>query len=541
MSFTSLLRGVKVSRRLEEILVVLARHELGFLLKEARITHLLPWQHRVRQSYGEGQGMDPVRLRLIFEELGGTFIKLGQLLSMRPDLVPHEYCDELRKLQDAVPPFSYAEARAVIRDELGDQAAAFRRIEEKPIASASIGQVYRATLHDGKAVVIKVQRPHEKARYAIDIDILERLAAVIHGVYADLPFDAAEIVREFKDYTDAEFDYTIEAETIGRFYRNFFERPDVRIPQVRPELSTRRVLTMEYMEGASIATLARIKGMRRYKEAMLRRFLSAMLQQILADGLFHADPHPGNVFVERNTLIFLDFGIVGYLGPEDRHAIRKIFLSILSRDTGTLARGLIAIGVAKSSVDRSALEEDIQRYFSAYYDSDVGRISLRDLFLHLFAVVRKHDLRMPTHFVLLGKALMTTESVIQQIDPGFNLIKESMRYGRALEGRGLRARISPGKVLASAGRLRDFLFSLPERSEDISYKLDEFNENVDRIHTDLGTLTRTIDHSVKTIALSLLFFGFLIVGYVLRNAYSWLFYGLAVVLMLMLIVDYFRR
>src|SRR4030042_1054576 len=407
-------RGIK---RFEQVLHVLTKYELDYFLERAGLKR--------KGLFGKKKSARPVELRMIFEELGGSFIKLGQLLSLRPDLIPREYLYELSKLQDDVEPFSYEEVEHVIKAELKKPVKKlFRSFEKKPVASASIGQVHVAKLKSGKKVAVKVMRPGIKTLVETDLEILDYFARLFKHHVKQSIVDPEEIFAEFKRYTENELDYLKEAHNIKHFYDNFRKDRKIRIPRVYGSLTTHRVLTMEFIEGVELKKI--IMQPARHKRAntkeISRLLVESVMKQIFIDGFFHADPHPANILVRKNTIGFIDFGIVGRLDEELKEKLGFLFISLIQRNVDGVVSSLISLNMVESDVDAAALKRDIRDAIGAYYDTTIDRVDVAELFFRSISVARKHNIKLPSDLVLLGKALITLQGVGIMLNPGFNLI-----------------------------------------------------------------------------------------------------------------------
>src|SRR3989344_1560988 len=306
----SIVTTIKEVSRLRQIAVVLAEQELFFLVDRLKLKRHLPLNHQPR--YLQNKSDLPRRLRLAMENLSGAFIKLGQLLSLRADLIPKEYAQEFSRLQDEVKPFKFEKVKEVIEKEFQKSLSEiFIKFDPNPIAAASVGQVHKAMLNNGKIVAVKVQRPGIEKIFEVDIALLYHLAVLLEKHYPELKdYNLVDIVKEFEEYTKNELDYICEARNIDVFHSNFKDDP-IKIPKVYWEYTTRRVLTMEFINGVKIT---QVKSNRRM---YVRQIVESYLKQTMEYGIFHADPHPGNIFVmENQRLALLDFGIVGHISGE---------------------------------------------------------------------------------------------------------------------------------------------------------------------------------------------------------------------------------
>jgi ubiquinone biosynthesis protein len=414
-------------QRLRQIFSVLARHGYGHLierlgLRDSRVLGVIFPQPSTQTA------SNPERIRLALEELGPTFVKFGQILSIRPDLVPLSYTDEFSKLQDNVPPFTFEEVQDQVRIELGAEVQElFRSFDTKPVASASLSQVHRASLKDGTPVAVKVQRPGIKPLIESDIDLLYLLARMAERSIPELGFYAPrKVVREFERAIMRELDFTIEASNAERFRRNFVGNPDIYFPGVYSEFSGKRVLTMDYVEGVKIVDIPLFGYDPR---AVARLGLRAVVEMIFRDGFFHADPHPGNVFVlEGNRIAYLDLGQVGRVSEEIRQKMLLLLLSIIREDFEEVVQILYKIGIKEDEVDMSEFRADVIDICEKHFGKPLKHMELGAFIKDLLEGSLRHRIRIPYEYALMCKALITMEGVGKTLDPDINIFKESHPY-----------------------------------------------------------------------------------------------------------------
>jgi ubiquinone biosynthesis protein len=449
-----------LANRYRQISQVLARFGLGFL---------------VGSRLGTATAR-PERLRLALEELGPTFIKLGQILSTRVDLLPAEYIDELTKLQDAAPSLPAETVHAILSEELGPAAEAkFASFDDAPLAAASIGQTHAATLRDGTGVVVKVRRPGVVERIDQDIAVLEDLATVaVRRWPLAQDYDVGELVEEYAEGLRQETDYLREARNAQRFADDFRSDSTIHIPRVFNELSTVRVLTMERISGHKLVELARRDAGEIDRHQVATRLTQMVLAMIFRHGFFHADPHPGNFFVEPDGRIgVVDFGLVGSLDARARDRLAWALIAFASVDPDRQVDALIDLGVVRRRIDRASLRRDMERLFTRYYGSSVGDIAVAAMIEDLVSVMRRHHLQLPSNFALLLKTIVMHEGLAVQLDPGFNLATVMTPYARQL----IRYQLSPAR------RARRF----GEAGLDAMRLSEQFAQQAGRI---LGTVER---------------------------------------------------
>lgn len=440
-----------VLRRYREIAAVLSRHGLGYWTAEVGLARYLPFH---RGLFGHPRRADPYtradHLRLSLEELGPAFIKLGQILSTRPDLVPSDWAAELAKLQEQAPPVPWGQVQAKIERELGTAGRALLAgIDPAPLAAASLAQVHRATLPSGEEVVVKVQRPGVRSQVKLDLAVLRGLAHRAAAREAWRPYDPEALVAEFSSTIVAELDYVRERQNLARFAKRLGNDAGVRVPRVYPALSGPKVLTLEYVEGVRVDDVSGLAALAVDPVELARRLARLLFRSALEWGHFHADPHPGNFRVTpRGELVILDFGMMGRLGRAERHRILELVLAVVEADGTRATERLIDLGVEASPLQATALEADLGRLLAEYVESPLGGIPMGDVLDQLLATIRAHQLKLPTHLALFTKTILMAEGVGRQLDPGFRLTP----HLKPLFWRALIDRLSPENVAAG---LRD--------------------------------------------------------------------------------------
>src|SRR3989344_8080504 len=415
-------------KRLSQIIDVLFKHELGYIIDKLKLKPLLPVSKRIKNEKFEPNSLMPKHLRLAMEELGATFIKLGQLLSLRPDLIPKEYCKEFSRLQDNVRPVPFAEIKKVIESEFKKPInEIFLKFNEVPIASASIGQVHKAILKDNEIVAVKVQRPGIKDLFDADIDILYHLASLIEHHFPSLEgIRPVEIVKEFEKYTKSELDYTTEASNIDAFYANFKNSKHIKIPKVYWNYTTQKVLTMQFMHGKKLGTDAKFIALKSSKSAVINNIINSFITQVIDYGMFHADPHPGNILLlGNNKIALLDFGIVGKITPDIREHMESMFIGLVKPDKDLLIDSLVNLGFIEGGINTSDLKKDLSQHLGKYYGSSLKEVNTSEVIYDLLALIRKYNIKLPVNFILLLKSIITIEGFGKELNPNFVFVKET--------------------------------------------------------------------------------------------------------------------
>ena len=500
-----IVQGFRDANRIRKIVTVFTKYGFGHFFEDLKLHSYLPYMGRQRfaDKILTMKQSDSVRLRKAFEELGPTFVKLGQLLSLRPDLINEEYCKEFRKLRDDIASFSFDKVKEIIKKDLKQEFnEIFTSFKEIPIASASIGQVHEAILKNGERVAVKVQRPDIKEMIRDDIDIMYHLEELFSAHSEKLKnINLKEIIREFERYTKEELDYTVEGRHISRFYRNFKDDFAVRVTKVYWDYSSKRVLTMSFIEGMKIGE---IKG-QFDRGKIAKTIVNSFFKQVFEFGFFHADPHPANILVLRSDRIaFLDFGIVGKLDEETRENLTDLFIALIRKDMEGIVNGFASIGIISREVDNHEFREDLIDYLGEYYDRRLEDINPGRLLYSVMNLGVKYGAKIPVDLVLLSKGMITAEGLGRELDPKFNLIEESRPYVEHL----IKKRISPLKLfkgtLLDLLNLRKDFSKLPKHTSEILERLKEGQLKLQLEHKDVAELEREVGRSSNKIVLGVI-------------------------------------
>jgi len=524
---TGIRRGIRNTRRAAEVITVLAKHGFRQLLADTGIERIIGLGQelllRNRHEVSQSRPLE-VRFREALEELGGTFIKLGQVLSTRPDLVPQEFSDELRRLRADCPRVAWPAIQESLDHEFGGRLSIlFAWIDEEPLAAASIAQVHAARLADGTEVVLKILRPGIEELIAADMDILSEIAALLETRFQQLGYSPAETVREFQRELQREVDMHHEGRSTDQLRRLFSDQSDIHFPVVHWHASTRRVLTLQRIHGTLLSRMDYSALTPERRRRIVASGARAVFRQCLEFGLFHADPHPGNIFVcPDDTLCFIDCGMTGRI---DRQTQQDLALLVLAVINGDLEGVLDAVSALCSPdplirMDRS-FRRDAADFTARFERGTIQSLDMAELLNEFFSLLKRYRLRCPADLVFLIKALSTIQGVAREIDPEFDLIA----HGRPQLEKLIRDRCSAGAV---AARLRSAVWryvslaeDLPDEVRDVLDQLRRREFSVNLRHHGIDRLNdNTLEHASGTIAVGLVITGLLIASSVLILAES---------------------
>ncbi len=507
------LGGARDLGRAQEIAAVLVKHGLGDLVRRmgladalARAGHVL----HLEQADALARLEPPVQVRRALEELGPTFVKLGQILAGRADLFGPEWIAEFGRLHSRVPPVPLEDLRPQLREDLGGEPeAVFARFDPEPFAAASIAQVHRARLHDGTEVVVKIRRPGIHDKIEADLRLLERVAGAVEEDWPALkPYRPRALVREFAKSRRRELDLAAERRHAERSAANLAALPEVVIPRVHWAYTHERVNVQDWIDGVPGEDLARIVEAGLDPKLLARRGARAVLKMIVEDGFFHADPHPGNVFyLPGNRLAFIDFGMVGQLSRRRREELLSLLLGLVERRPQAVADVLIdwadQHGGAARQTDLAALEDEIEAFVQQYHGTPLAQLHLGQMLADVTAILREHRLALPGDLALLIKAFISLEGMGRGLDPGFHMASEALPMLRQV----LRARYKPRAIGQRAwNTLRD-AFAMAERlPHDVSRALRNIRRGRLQLHIDVAHVKRVgdqLDRAANRLALAL--------------------------------------
>ncbi len=411
------------------------------------------------------------RVRMVLEELGPSFVKLGQVMSGRPDMVPAELITELEKLQDSVPSFPTADAIDIVEDELGDSIEVlFKEFSDKPIAAASIAQVHRAVLHDGDIVAIKVQRPDISQIIETDLEIMQDMATLAERHFREIEIlDVAGIVKEFGRAIRKELDFNIEAANLERFATNFRSDETVYVPRLYRHLTTARIITMEFVEGTKFVNAQQFLQAGFDPELIAGRGADLVLKQVFDHGFFHADPHGGNMVVlPDNVICFFDYGMMGHIGEVYRGYLADMILGVVNHDPALMTKAVVKLGKVRIVEDMGKLEADVGDFMESYNYRPLKELKVGAMLQEFVKLLLEHRLKVQPDFYLLIRAIVTIEGVGRKLSPDFDMVQHTKPFAKKLAEERLSLKKMAKDIYATSLDLVMLLRDIPaERRESI--------------------------------------------------------------------------
>ena len=489
-------------KRLNEIIKVLNDYKFGYIAEKTKLKSKIPFKGKSKyESIEELDSSLPARIRLALQELGTTFIKLGQMLSTRPDLVGDEIAAELTKLQDDVPPVDLEIIKSTIETELSNSTEdLFSEFEEEALGSASIGQVHKVVLKNGDKVAIKIQKPGVEEIIHKDITIMRFLAKRINDYMPQFRINnLPRIVDEFERSILKEIDYNQEAINIIRFDNNFKEDKTVYVPKVYKKYSTEKVLTMELIEGKKISDV--INSDEGYDKPLIaKREINSFFKQVLIDGFFHADPHPANVYIlDDNVVCFLDYGMMGILDQEFREDLADLVIHYLENNVKGVMNQLVYMGIINENIDMKAFKNDLTGIMYRFYG--VGLNEMHGGLNGLISLMRKYNVQVPGEFSLLVRGIALVEDTVERLDPNFDPVEEFKPMARSV----MRQKVSPSRTIDF---IKDNIFEvehlmkiLPQGLSKVLYRIEEGKINIEVEHKDLERISNKLSTALIIAAL----------------------------------------
>ncbi len=500
--------------RYRRILTIFAQHGFGSLLEQWGLDRYLLTPVRViRRRDADLEHYSPAQhFRMALEELGPTFIKIGQILSTRPDLLPPDFIEELSKLQDAAPPIPWEDVAQQLEDAWGKPPeAVLGSIDKTPLAAASLAQVHAATLPDGQEVVIKVQRPNIWPIIQSDLAILEDLAAITQRTSLGELINPVDVVSDFSFSLQNELNYLQEGRNADRFREHFKDEPALYIPKIYWEYTTRTVLVTERIYGVKIDHIETMERVGIDRKQVALNAARIIVKEVLEDGFFHADPHPGNFFVMPGAVIgAVDFGMVGHLTRSDRINLVKLYVASVQMDADRIVEQLIRMGAASAYVDRNALKRQITRLLTKYQGLPLKDIRAKDVVADIMPIAYRFHLSLPPDLWLLGKTLSMMEGIGLQLDPDFDMFAVSQPFANKL----MRDMWMPStwvpEVLAEAQAWQDFMTVMPRAGSRLLYGLESGKVPLDMTFDVKRPIMDRLDRALTRLSVSVLLAAFIL-------------------------------
>ncbi len=506
-------------KRLRYIVGVLFKHGFQPLMERLHMTRLIsiPARLAVWRKARERESLtEPVRLRLALEELGPSFIKVGQILSTRPDILPAEYIEELLKLQDNIPPVPFSEAMRVLESELGKPwRELFKTIEKTPLAAASIAQVHRAVTLSGRDVVIKIQRPGIETTIATDISILKYFAGLLERyVPESVPYDPVGVTDELSAIIQKELNFNLEASFTERFRENFSHDSTVQVPGVYWELSAARVLTMDRIHGIKVDRIEKFKARGVKSEKIAQLLMDAFFKSVFEFGLFHGDLHSGNIFViNEKKIALVDFGVVGRLDRAMQRNLAKILISLIREDYEALTKVYMKMGILPENIDRARFKREYADTLVNFFARPAETVRCGELLMDHVRLAASFHIRLPRELILFDKCVIELEGLIRMLAPSMNIVEASEPYAARLFKKRLDPRLAAEETLSTLNNYNDLIRDFPIRAESIMEEMAEGRLRIEFLHRGLGNFMSEMDRSSNRLT-----FGLIIAALVVASA-----------------------
>ncbi|WP_217586191.1 ABC1 kinase family protein [Lentibacillus saliphilus] len=516
-------KRIKHTKRFQEILNVFFKNGFSHVLFRVGLTKRPPagLQEDVDMNFRD----IGIKLRASLQELGPTFIKLGQIASSRRDMIPQEIIAELEKLQDDVQAIAFEDVRRIVESELGNTLDnLFQSFSETPLATASIGQVHAARLLTGEEVAVKVQRPDIQPTIETDLDIVHHIVRILEErTNWAKAYRIQDMIDEFSYSLRDELDYNTEGRNGERIRKQFTHDANIYVPAVYWSFTTKKVLTMARIEGIKVSHVETLVDEGYDLDIITERLANSMLSQVLEHGYFHGDPHPGNIFIlPDHTIAYLDFGMVGRLSKELRYHFASLLIHLHDGNTKGMIQTFSGMGLLEADTDQTALSKDLDRLQDKYYDVPLADVSLAAVMMEVFVIAYRHEIEIPSDIAILGKVILSLEEIVRRLNPDFSIMKAVEPYAKKL----MKDRYHPKNIVSqSVEELVDMirvLSDLPHNIKDVTTMIKKGKLRLDIHVTDLQTVLKRLDRISNRLSFSiiLLAFSILMVGLIIGAAIS---------------------
>ncbi len=516
-------RKIKHAQRYQEIINAFLRNGFSYLVYRLGLTDKSSSKKLENAEINMNLRNIGEKLRNILQGLGPAFIKLGQIASTRRDLVPEEITKELEQLQDQVTSFSFRKVREIIEDELGDTLEnLFQDFNETPIATASIGQVHIAHLLSGEPVAIKIQRPDIQPIVETDLEILDGLAKLMEAKLSWAKnYQIRKMIHEFTISLLDELDYNIEGRNGDRIAKQFKQNSFIHIPKIYWQFTTKKILTMEFIQGIKVSHYEQLDEEGYDRKLIAERLTQSMLHQILMEGFFHGDPHPGNIYVlPDNKISYLDFGMIGRLSDDMKYQFASLVINLQHGNTKGMIKTFSSMGLLSDETNLSSLKNELDSLKVNYYDIPLSEISLGSAITDIFTIAYHHQIQIPSDLMILGKTLLTLEGIIEKLDPNFSIMKAVEPFGVQL----VRNRYNPKSIIKNSWtqivETVEVLSELPKSLKEITSTIQKGKLRLDINVPELQLFLQRLDKISNRLSFSiiLLAFSILMVGLIIASA-----------------------
>lgn len=476
----------------------------------------------------------PQNLRKAFEELGPTFIKIGQILSTRPDILPPEYITELSKLQDNVPPEAFEIIDTTITENFNKPISdLFMEFDKKPLASASMAQVHRAVLKDKSVVIVKVQRPHIAEKIKMDISIMYRILKFTNVIFSDFLIDPKDALDEIRVSTEAELNFENEKENIIKFHKLNSSVNNIYVPYVVDSICSNKVITMEFITGNKISDVNSLVTLGVDLDKLGEELTYSFLKQVFIDGFFHADPHPGNILIKNKKICFIDFGIMGSLSSSMKDALNEIIESTVYEDKNKLISVLMSIGIKTGRVNRNQLYEDIDYLFASYLSTSFRNIKVSSIFQDIIEISKRNNIKLPKELILLAKSMVILEGVVSRLSPDISIISIAKPFVTENLKKNAFKDFSFENALINASNLSRNSLHIPSKLMELLDTLLKGRAKIQIEHKNLGSPIMELNRMVNRLAAALIIAAIIIgSSFILSSETGSKMYGMSLIAIL---------